>query len=216
MILFFKGLELSNPINGAVLMLATPVFVHLLAIFSGVEKLSILRFTGILIAIFGCLMLMGGLRFSFSSQTLYGDIMLFLNAVFFAIYLVIVRPLVRSYHPFTVSAYTFLFGALLVIPFGFSQLTEIRMATLPDDVLLKMIYLVVATTFITYLLNAWAVAQVGSTVVGNYIYLQPILATVIAVGLGKDHLTAVKLLSGLLIFIGVFLSSRKTGKEWQN
>jgi drug/metabolite transporter (DMT)-like permease len=42
-----------------------------------------------------------------------------------------------------------------------------------------------------------------------YIYLQPFLATIIAIWLGKDELTPLKVVSGILIISGVYLAGRK-------
>jgi drug/metabolite transporter (DMT)-like permease len=71
------------------------------------------------------------------------------------------------------------------------------------------VFVIVFTTFITYLLNAWAIHKAGPTLVGAYIYLQPILATIIAIILQKDTLTMHKILSTLLIFAGVYITSSK-------
>ena len=206
MLMFFKGLEITTPINGAVLMLATPIFVLILNSF--IFKISILPFQifGILMACGGAILLMMGRQFSFSSDTLPGDILIILNAISYAFYLVLVKKLIKVYHMFTVSKYTFLFGSILVLPFGLPELLNGNF-NMPTKIILEIGFIIVFTTFVTYLLNAWAILKVGPATVGAYIYLQPILATIIAIALQKDELTIQKIISAVLIFAGVFITS---------
>lgn len=209
MLMFFKGLEITTPINGAVLMLATPVFVFILNIAVNKQKIIVSQVIGILIACLGCVVLMMGRAFNFSTETLPGDILIILNAVSYAAYLVLARELLQHYHTLTVSKYTFLIGAVLVIPFGYTELMEAKFIEMDAVIILKISFIIVCTTFVTYLLNAWAITKAGPTLVGAYIYLQPILATIIAVSLKKDELTMQKILAILLIFAGVFITSTK-------
>ena len=132
MMLFFKGLSITTPINGAVLMLNTPVFVIIFAALVLNESLSIAKITGILIAGFGALMLMGGTRFNFSSETVLGDIYVTLNAIIYAFYLVYAKRLMKKYHPLTVPLYSFFFGFFMVLPFAFSEFREVQFDILPD------------------------------------------------------------------------------------
>jgi drug/metabolite transporter (DMT)-like permease len=69
---------------------------------------------------------------------------------------------------------------------------------------------VVATTFLAYLLNTYALKALSSSVVSMYIYFQPFLATLFAVILGKDSLTTIKIISAILIITGVYLVSRRS------
>lgn len=209
MLMFFKGLEITTPINGAVLMLATPVFVFILNIAVNKQKLVMSQLIGVLVACAGCIVLMAGRNFSFSSATLPGDILIILNAVSFAGFLVAVKELLKHYHTLTVSKYTFLIGFVIVLPFGWQELGEAKFALMDMKIILEILFIIVFTTFVTYLLNAWAIVKAGPTLVGAYIYLQPILATIIAILLKKDQLNMHKILAILLIFAGVFITSTK-------
>lgn len=212
MLMFFKGLEITTPINGAVLMLATPVFVFVLSVVFYRQKLEIIRGIGILTACLGCLLLMAGKSFSFSGETLPGDILILANAISYALYLVLARKLLSLYHTLTVSKYTFAIGTLLVLPFGLGDLADARFSDMSAGIWAEVVFIIVFTTFVTYLLNAWAIVKAGPTLVGAYIYLQPILASIIAIALKKDELSMQKILSILLIFAGVFITS--TNNLW--
>jgi drug/metabolite transporter (DMT)-like permease len=152
---------------------------------------------------------MSGNQFKFSSTTVTGDILIVLNAISYAFYLVLARDLLKEYHMITVSKYTFSIGSIMVIPFGWQELSNAHFSAMSTDIVMKIVFVIVFTTFITYLLNAWAIHKAGPTLVGAYIYLQPILATIIAIILQKDTLTMHKILSTLLIFAGVYITSSK-------
>jgi drug/metabolite transporter (DMT)-like permease len=213
MLLFFKGLSITTPINGAVLMMNTPIFVVVFAAFLLKEKLSIIKISGILIAAAGAIMLMGGSKFNFSTETVLGDILVSLNAIIYAFYLVYAKSLMKKYHPLTVTLWSFLFGLFLVMPFGASDFMNIQWATFTPSIWAAIAFVTVGSTFITYVLNAYALRHASSSLVGSYIYLQPVLAVFIALISGKDALTWVKALDILIIFVGVLLVNQRQDKE---
>lgn len=208
MLLFFKGISLTHRINGAVLMMFTPVFT---AILSGIllkERFGLMKVSGLVIATLGGIFFIGGVALNFSRSTALGDLMVTCNAILYAIYLVKVKALMRKYNPLTVSTYTFAMGGIMVIPFGFHQITHTQFSEFPTSIWLGIVFVIVGTTFLTYLLNAWALKHASPSLVGSYIYLQPVLATVIAVLAGKEMLTFEKVIFAFLIFTGVFLVNR--------
>ncbi|MFN5664511.1 MAG: DMT family transporter [Bacteroidota bacterium] len=213
MLLFFKGLSITTPINGAVLMMNTPIFVVVFAAFLLKEKLSIIKISGILIAAAGAIMLMGGSKFNFSTETVLGDILISLNAIIYAFYLVYAKSLMKKYHPLTVTLWSFFFGLFLVMPFGASDFMNIQWATFTPNIWAAIAFVTVGSTFITYVLNAYALRHASSSLVGSYIYLQPVLAVFIALISGKDALTWVKALDILIIFVGVLLVNQRQDKE---
>ncbi|MFI5220773.1 MAG: DMT family transporter [Bacteroidia bacterium] len=209
MLLFFKGLSLTVPINGAVLMMNTPIFVVVFATFYLKEKLSVQKISGIMIAAVGAILLMGGTKISFQSETVAGDLMVTANAIIYAFYLVYVTPLTQKYHPLTITLYTFLFGAVLVIPFGWNEFTQIEWNSIPTKIYLFILFVTIGATFVTYALNAYALKHASPSIVGSYIYLQPVLATMIAIFSGRDFLSLQKMIFIIIIFTGVYLVSKK-------
>jgi drug/metabolite transporter (DMT)-like permease len=212
MLLFFKGLSYTYRINGAVLMMFTPIFTAFMAGIFLKEKFGWMRVSGLLIATFGGIFFIGGFALNFSKETVWGDIMVTANAILYAVYLVKVKTLMRKYNPLTVSTYTFAMGSIMVLPFGFNQLTSTKFSTFPPAIWAGIAFVIVGTTFLTYLLNAWALKHASPSLVGSYIYLQPVLATLIAVLAGKEMLTIEKVIFAIFIFTGVFLvnQSRKS------
>lgn len=222
MLLFFKGLSLTLPINGAILMTNTPVFVVILAALFRLEKLTIHKGLGVLIASIGATLLLAGDQFNFSGDTLLGDIMVTINAIIYSFYLIHAKPLLHKYPPVAVSVFTFSVGFLFTLPFGIGDLSQARWddmnAQLVRDGLwgsiwLKTFFIIIFASFVTYLLNAWSLKKGSSSLVGSYIYLQPVLAALIAEMAGKDHITIPKFLEMLLIFAGVYLVSKRKKEE---
>lgn len=205
MYLFFKGLSITNPINGAVLMMVTPLFV---AVFDHIKEKripGIETVLGLIIGSAGATMLIAGKGVVFNSETILGDIFVAINAAFYAVYLVLVKKLVHKYSPVTVNKVTFGIGILLMAPLGFTAIADTNFAIIPTDIWLKIGYTLLVTSFLVYLLNAYGIKHGSPSLVGLYIYLQPLLATVIALVLGTDTLTPNKIFWAALIVFGVWL-----------
>jgi drug/metabolite transporter (DMT)-like permease len=213
MLMFFKGLSLTTPINASVLMLNAPVFVLIFSSIIYKIKPRLIQIVGTLIAFAGAFWLIAGKSFQLNSATALGDMFITLNAISYAFYLVYVKDLLLKYKSLTVITYSFVFGAILVIPFGWNDLQNAQFLTFTPNVWWAIAFVVLGTTFIAYLLNAWALQKTSSAIVGSYIYLQPIIASIIGVYLGQDELTAQKVWAALLVFIGVYLVSKRTDSQ---
>ena len=136
-----------------------------------------------------------------------GNLFVFINALSYGLYLVLVKPLMQKYHPITVMFYVFAFGFLYVIPFGYHELSAVNFTDFPLKIIWEVLFVVVCTTFIAYLLNSAALKQLNPPTVSIYIYLQPVLASVFAIALGSDVLDMNKIIAASIIFIGVYLVS---------
>jgi len=112
------------------------------------------------------------------------------------------------YNPITVVRWVFVFGWLFVFPFGIGDLRLVDWTSFHIWIWLAVIYVLIFTTFFTYLFNAYALSVVSPSVVSFYIYLQPLLAAAIALLMGQDKLDWIKGVSALMIFSGVYLVSR--------
>ncbi|MFD2784188.1 DMT family transporter [Hymenobacter rubripertinctus] len=210
-LLFFSGLNLTSPINASLIQTIAPVVTVLASAGLLGEKLTLRRVLGVGVAGLGAasIILSKGPVAAGGQDGLLGNVFILLNATAFGVYLVLVMPLMRKYHPFTVLARIFLVGAFLAVPAGWQQVQAPDYASFPPGIWAAIAYMVVCLTILAYLLNNWALKYASPALLGAYIYLQPALAVLIAVSLGKDHLTWDRAWQGLLIFIGVFLVSRK-------
>ena len=212
MLSFFKGLDLSTPINSSVLVTTTPIIVVVLSAFLIEEKIRLAKGLGILIGLAGALVLVlyGNEIRGDAPNIPLGNILFLVNALFFALYLILVKKLVDKYHPFTLMKWLFLIGIVLNLPITLPEFLEISWTTLPWEAIWKMGFVVIGTTFCTYLFNAYALTQLKASTVSAFVYLQPLIGIVFAVISGRDSLNAVKTGAAILVLIGVYLVSKKT------
>lgn len=207
-LLFFEGLNNTTPINAAIIMTSNPVLVLVMASMMLKERISKRKVGGIALGLSGAILLIifkGD--FQFGSNTIYGDFLIFINASSYAAYLVLVKPLMMKYKPLTVIKWVFLFGYLVVIPFGWNQFTEIQWVEMPTKIIYETLFVIIGTTFLAYLFNVFALRQVSPSTASTYIYLQPVLAGAFAIWMGVDQLDFIKVFSAAIIITGVYLVS---------
>ncbi|HHH52596.1 MAG TPA: DMT family transporter [Bacteroidetes bacterium] len=210
---FIIGLKHTVPINAALLLTVVPILVFAFSAYLLKEKIGFRKIIGVGLAFVGVLSIIlnkGSVQFSF--ENMKGDIFVFLNSVSYAYYLVSIKPLLKKYNPVTITKWMFLFGLIIITPFGISGAINVDWETFTTDIWIAFIYVLVFTTFLAYLFNILALRKVNPSVVGVYVYLQPILATIIAYMMGKDSLNFEKILAGILIFTGVYLVSSQNKK----
>ncbi|MDG2431183.1 DMT family transporter [Flavobacterium sp.] len=206
MLTFFKGLSLTSPISASVLMVSTPMIVLVLSAIIMKEQMKKRMVSGILLGLIGTgFLILYGKSIANAPQAGLGNFLVLLNAISYGFYLIIVKKLMNQYNAFTFVKWIYLFGFLMVIPFGWSEFSTVTWTTVPIDILWKIGFVVVFSTFLTYLLNLLSMRELKPTTVAVFIYLQPVFATVFAIGLGKDELNLVKIVSAVLIFSGVYL-----------
>jgi drug/metabolite transporter (DMT)-like permease len=210
---FFKGLSLTSPINAGLIMVTNPIFVLILVAIFLHEKINLNRIIGIIFGLAGAvLLIVYGNRFSTTNSNAVGDLFILLNSLSYAIYLVMVKPLMTKYHPITIMRYIFFVGAFWVLPFGFAEFNEINWSEFTPDLWKALAFVVVGTTFFAYLFNTMALRELSPGTVSVYIYLQPAMAAFFAMALGKDQLSLIHIIAATFIFVGVFLSTKSVAK----
>jgi drug/metabolite transporter (DMT)-like permease len=208
---FFKGLSITTPIMASVLMTSSPIIVLIAAYLILKEKVSKVKVFGIALGATGAILLIGIDGFEFTSTTFLGNFLIVVNAASFSIYLVLVKPLLIRYRPFTIIKWIFFFGFFFVFPFGIGELLVVDWQMMPQEAWLSLSYVIIGATFLVYLLNNWALQFVSPSLVGYYIYVQPVFSTLIAISFRGDNVRIDELLYSILIFVGVyFVSIRKS------
>ncbi len=214
-LLFFQGLEYTTPINGAIIMTLSPIIIIIVAYFFHKEKITLPKIVGITLGLLGALLLiMNGKQEStpYASNPTLGNLLVFINATSYAIYLNLVKPLLKKYDPILVLKWVFLFGFLLTLPFGYEQVLHANYAEMNYEVIAAILFVLIFVSCLTYLFNLIALKNLSPSVVGSYIYSQPFFATLFAIAMQKDHLDYIKFFSAALIFMGVFLVSNSFKK----
>ena len=210
MLTFFKGLSYTSPIMGAVIMVTTPMIVLILSAILIKEKMKPRKILGIILGLTGTLFLiLYGKSMNNAPKAGLGNLLVFVNAVSYGFYLIIVKKLMDKYNAFSFVKWIYLFGFLMVLPFGYTEFQAVNWSVLPIDIFWKIGFVVLFSTFLTYLLNLLSMKELKPTTVAVFIYLQPLFATIFAIGLGKDELNILKIGSAVLIFSGVYLVTQK-------
>lgn len=221
-LMFFHGLMRTTPLNASIIMVATPILVLVLAGVLLKERITWTKALGVLLGAAGALVLVVVKPSSTTAgPSALGDLFILVNATAYGLFLVLVKPLMRKYSAVTIMAWSFLFGVVLVLPFGWRELGEVRWHALSAAHITALAFVVVMVTFVSYLMNTWAMAYVNPTVVGAYIYMQPVLAaafTWLFVWIGPERLGIpgsystdigiVQAICALCIFAGVYLVGR--------
>jgi len=208
-LLFIKGLSLTSAIHASLLMLATPIFITIIAAWLLKEKLTAYKIIGLGLGITGSAILIS-LRNPGANapNILLGDIMVILNAISYAFYFILVKPLMEKYSPIAVIRIVFSFGLIMVFPFCWNEFLKTPWQQYSNIDYLVLIQIVLGGTFLAYLLNIYGLRELGASVAGSYIYLQPLFAAAIAVIVLAEDLSMYKLAAAACIFIGVFLSRK--------
>jgi drug/metabolite transporter (DMT)-like permease len=211
MITFMWGLSMTSPISASVLMVTTPLIVVVLSAIFLKEGLYLKKVVGILIGFAGAALLiyMSSNTTAVASNPVMGNSLVFINSVSYAFYILIAKNLTKKYNVFTLMKWLYFFGIIYITPFGIQQGLAFEWSTAAIDVILNIAYVVIFATFGTYMLNIIAIKNLKPSVVAVFVYLQPLLASLIAVGLDTDSLTWTKSIAGLLIFTGVYLTGQK-------
>lgn len=217
MLAFFKGLSLSTPINSSVVITLAPVLLLILSAIFLKERITILKAVGIGLGLAGALVLiLFGLKEQSNAPNIpLGNLLFILNASAYSVYLILVKPIATKYSPITLMKWFFLFAVLINLPIGYTEFVAVDWTGLSFDAIWKMLFVIIGTTFLTYLFNIYALKLLSPSTIGAFMYLQPVLATFIAVLVGADVLTTLRIFAAALIFTGVYISSRKPKKSLQ-
>ncbi len=211
-IFFFEGLSLTAPFHAALIMLTTPILVMLFSsLFLG-QKFGVYKIVGLILGVSGALILItdaSQTQSSFAPNVLKGDFLVFLNATFYSIYLVIIKPVMDKRESLQVVTWVFSIGAIIVVPVGLPQFLDIQFAEFDTQAWSALVFIIVGVTYFTYLWNAYGIKNLSPVITGAYIYTQPIFAAVLSVLYYHEVISFQKLMAGIIISAGVWLVNRR-------
>lgn len=210
-LLFVKGLSLTYSIHASLLMLTTPILITILAAWILKERLTKLKVTGLFLGIAGALILVTSTeRSGYAKDVVWGDVLIILNAIAYTIYFILVRPLMKTYNAVVIIRVIFTIGFFIMLPFCWQEFTQIEWQQFTPQAWLSLALVVVMGTFLAYLFNAYGIKILGAGMAGAYIYSQPFFAAAIAIFFLDEGLTITKIAAAAFIFLGVFLSNKKS------
>jgi drug/metabolite transporter (DMT)-like permease len=207
---FIKGLSLTYPIHAALLLLITPILIVFIAAWILKERLGFLKITGLALGISGALVLILAKDSSGNGDNiLLGDLFIIINAISYAVYFIIVKPLMVKYNAIVILRWIFTIGLFLILPFGWIEFIQIPWERYTAIDFTSMGLIVISGTFLAYLFNLYGIKILGASVAGSYIYTQPVFAALIAMVFLHEQLVIYKIIAAVLIFGGVYLANKK-------
>lgn len=213
MMFFLKGLEYTSPIHASSIMTIIPIIILVMSAIILKENITKLKIIGVALGLIGALVLtIYGKSGRLGDNVVLGNLLIFINAICYSIYVILVKKLTAKYHPFTFIKWLFLIGLIILFPFGYNELATVEWHTFTPYISFSVIFVVVGATFGTYLLNPLALNKLKASTVGIFIYLQPVIAGIFAISMGADFIDAIKISAMLLIFAGVYLVTKKSKK----
>ncbi len=108
--------------------------------------------------------------------------------------------------------WVFLFGLIYVTPFSINLVLVSDYSVIPSNIWFSIGFVIIFTTVFAYLLNNYSLKTISPTVNSAYIYLQPVIASVVALYFGKDNLSFNEVVAAIFIFTGVYFVSFKQQK----
>lgn len=208
-VLFIKGTALTSSIHTSLLSLITPIVITIIAAFMLNEKITTNKIIGLFLGITGSAILILIKAKNDDESSVWGDVLIILNAISYAFYLVLVKPLMINYKPMHVIRWVFTIGALFIIPIGYKDFLQTNWSGFLWHHWLALGFIVIGATFLSYMFIVYGISKLGSSVTGTYIYTQPVFATITSMILFEEKLTFIKIASALLIFAGVFFVNRR-------
>ena len=206
---FVLGLSYTTPVVASVVASLAPIITMVLAAFIQKEPMTGKKVIGVFMGLSGALMLIlngaGRGTTGFSSVQAVGALFCLVAEVSFAIYYVSFKGLISRYTPVTLMKWMFLFATICCLPFGWSDLWRVPYADLGVSVYLDLFFVVFGATFLSYMLVSVGQKRLRPTILSMYNYLQPIMASLLAIWWGMDSFDLKKGFAILLVFLGVYV-----------
>ncbi len=202
---YILGLKYTSATHTGILMPTIPVFAAAAAVFFKVESLDRNKMLGVACTVAGSLVMMDFQHVSIAQNMFLGNMLLLINCMSFALYLVLQKPLLKRLPPLTVTAWSFLFGGSMTICITGRRIVELLSADLSPAIIWSLVYVVMIATVLNYFLNSWAVGRSSPSMVSAFITLQPVSTAVLAMFILGENPGYREGLGFLIIICGLFL-----------
>lgn len=207
---FIVGLSLTSPINSSIVTTSMPIFTLILGILFMHERLTLTKTFGMVCGITGAIsLILGSVSGSTGEGNIWGDILCMIAQLSFASYLALYQGLVKRYSTITCMKWMFLFSSIAIMPFTASSLADLAWTEITLKTWAEVSFVVIACTFLSYLLMMRGQKSLTPTQVSVYNYVQPIVATIASTCMGLALFGWMQALAILLIFSGVRLVALK-------
>ncbi len=206
-VFYMKGVSMTSSIDATICTSTLPIWTMLMSAAYLREPVTGRKAGGVLVGMAGTLLLVlygSGMAGNRGSSAL-GAVFCLLSQISYGVYLVFFQDIIRKYSSITLMKWKYLFGALMLLPFSVKELVSVQWALIPSMQWLAIGFVIVFSTFVSYFLVPFGQKYLHPTLVAMYNYLQTIAAAVIAVSLGQEPFSWVKVLAVAVVFYGLWL-----------
>jgi drug/metabolite transporter (DMT)-like permease len=207
-VLFIFGLSLTTATNTSILISTIPVFTLAAAVLLGREATTPRVIGGMMLAGAGALVLLNAERFEWGSRYFRGDLLILANSLSYSLYLVLSRPILARYRPLAFTSAIFRWGAPPIVLASIPALLRFSPAHVSPTAWWSLAAVIVFCTVIPYFLNSWALARTDASRVAAYVFLQPVIATALAVAVLGERPGWRTAIAAALIFGGLAVTVR--------
>lgn len=210
MLSFFKGLELSTPINSSILVTITPIIVVIFSALLLKERIHFVKIAGIAMGLVGAigLVIYGNEIRTDAPNIPLGNGLFIINATAYGLYLIVIKKMMDTYQPITVLKWVFTIAFLINIPITYSDFSQINWE-MPGSIVASIVFVILGTTYMTYLFNGFALTKLKASSVSAFVYVQPLIGILVAIISGQDHLSLTKAAAATLVLLGVYFATKK-------
>lgn len=206
---FLYGLQWTTAGHSALLYGLTPMFVLVLAAWQLGERITRWRAAGIILAFVGVAVVLFEQGIVLSRRQFTGDVLVLVAVAAWALYTVWCKPLVRKYGGLVVTARSLAYGTILFIPIGLFAIGDFEPASVAWDAWGGLLYTALLTSVFSYTIWNWSLGYIDAAQVAVFNNFQPVIAAVLGWVLLDEPLTAVFILGGILVLIGVYITEKR-------
>ncbi len=212
------GVGLTSPADASIITTTTPIMAMIMAAFYLKEPITGKKVGGVFTSAVGALLLIVGsgqmVGGTNSAGNVWGDLLVLFAQMSVAFYFVFFKGLISRYSPVTLMKWMFMYASICWLPFAYKDVAAIPFQNLEISIYGSAAYVVFFGTFLTYMLLPIGQKNLRPTVVSMYNYIQPIVASAVAVWWGMDTFGVLKCVAVVLVFGGVYMVTQsKSGEQ---
>lgn len=209
-ILFVAAVKNTTVAHAAIIVAMTPVFVLIVARWSGLERFTLLKTVGLATCLAGvaALTMVRGAEADGSGPTLWGDFCAAAGSFAFAIFAVLAKKLTNRISPVGMTLSVFSVGAAIIFPIAAVELWRGSAASISTTGWGALAYMAVFSSVIAYVIFFWAMRRLEATRVTVLSYLQPVIVVLLGVIFLHERTTGFEIASAGVILAGVYMTER--------
>ena len=208
-VLFLGGVARTSVANSSLIFGCTPIVVSLISSYLGHERITTLRWTGVLLSFAGIYLVVA--HEQAEGATRLGDLLIAGALLAWAIFTIGSRSLLSRHSPLVLTGFTMMIGAAGYLPLGVPSLIRLDWGAVSGMAWIGMIYSSIFALVVAYLIWYTGVQRLGNSHTSLYSNLVPIVAMGVAAIVLGEPFTARKMVGAAAVLTGLALTRVEAG-----